>query len=362
MEKKKKLIGRLAMAAGAVLALALIALSGSELAARSERTEQARRTQAEREQWVERSRKYLGELAHRVDRLPVDPSLVSEIESRYFEERASGAGGSSGPRPPLTVGPMLVWAVGTDGRFLFGVPREAFDKLNAIYDDELAPNLKEGVFVDRQTFLRTLIDSSDEIGPKSFAAQPSEDDASAWNRWRSYEHDAERSFVVSAPLRSAAGAALGSLFLKRVARDEGWGRDEDLRRASDAAGVVAALSATFLWLLLPTWVYVDARGRGVRRTWLFAFLTALSSVVGLIVYLIARPEKAAALQCPGCAREVDGGAFCPHCGHDLSTAICATCRYPLKPDWAFCPACRTEIRPARTEAAPAAEAASPQAS
>ncbi len=99
-------------------------------------------------------------------------------------------------------------------------------------------------------------------------------------------------------------------------------------------------------MLLPTWVYVDARERGVRRAPLFAFLTVISSLVGLVVYLIARPGgRRARLACPGCAREVNGGAFCPHCGRDLSASFCPACRYPLKPDWAFCPACRTEIKP-----------------
>jgi predicted amidophosphoribosyltransferase len=83
----------------------------------------------------------------------------------------------------------------------------------------------------------------------------------------------------------------------------------------------------------------------VRRAWLFAFLTVISSLVGLVVYLIARPEDGKTLTCPGCGREVNGGAFCPHCGRDLSAAFCATCRYPLKPEWAFCPSCRTEIKP-----------------
>ena len=345
MDRKKKLIGRLATGAGAVLLLALVALAASALLYRNEREQQERDARGEREQLVERSKKYLGELARRVDRLPADPTLVGEIESRYFEEYASG--------------PMQVWAMGTDGRFLFGVPREAFDKLNAVYDSEVAPNLKQGVFVDRQTFLRTLVDSSDEIGPKSFAAEPSEDDASAWNRLRRYGHDPDRSFVVSTPLKAATGVALGSLYLKRTAPAEReLGANDDLRNAGDAAGVTAGLAAAFLWLLLPTWVYVDARGRGLRRAWLFAFLTALSGLIGLIVYLIARPETPAVAQCPGCSREIDGGAYCPHCGHDLSTAFCPTCRYPLKPDWAFCPACRTEIRPVRTEAAaPAPEAA-----
>jgi predicted amidophosphoribosyltransferase len=82
---------------------------------------------------------------------------------------------------------------------------------------------------------------------------------------------------------------------------------------------------------------VDASERGVRRAWLFAFLTVISSLVGLVVYLIARPEDGRTLLCPGC-------------GRDLSASFCATCRYPLKPDWAFCPSCRTEIKPAAATA------------
>ena len=69
MENKKKLIGRLAIAAGVVLALALVVLGGTTLGARSEREERARRVKREREQLVERSRKYLGELARRVDEI-----------------------------------------------------------------------------------------------------------------------------------------------------------------------------------------------------------------------------------------------------------------------------------------------------
>jgi RNA polymerase subunit RPABC4/transcription elongation factor Spt4 len=116
------------------------------------------------------------------------------------------------------------------------------------------------------------------------------------------------------------------------------------------------LAFVFLWILLPTWVYVDGTERGVRRARLFAFLTVISSLIGLVVYLISRPEEGKALVCPGCSREVNGGAFCPHCGRDLSASFCATCRYPLKPDWAFCPSCRTEIKgaAATTTEAPAA--------
>ena len=47
---------------------------------------------------------------------------------------------------------MRVWAMGTGGEFLFGVPKESFSRLNAVYDREITPRLKEGVFLDRQSF------------------------------------------------------------------------------------------------------------------------------------------------------------------------------------------------------------------
>jgi hypothetical protein len=340
MTAKKKLIARMAKGAGVVLALAAVVGTVAamvELNDRRRHEEEARRLAR---QSVEESRAYLDDVAKRIDELPIDATLAAEIESRYFEERASG--------------PFYVWAMDTGGAFVFGVPQPAFRKLNAIYDREVTPRLKEGVYLDRQSFLLGLIDHSDEIGADIL----SEDGAlrvhsgEYWgaDRWQPWG-----SFVLSTPLKTAAGGALGSLYLKRRPVPEGRRDDERTRAALAGAGVAALLSFLFLWVLLPTWVYVDARERGVRRAPLFAFLTVLSSLIGLVVYLIARPENGRSLTCPGCGREVDGGAFCPHCGRDLSRSFCPACRYPLQAEWAYCPACRTEVK-AQGAGAPLPEA------
>jgi hypothetical protein len=343
MSTKKKLITRMAVWTGAVLVVALLVGGAALLRVHSDHRRFEGNQAAERAQVVERSRKYLGELARKVDKLPVDPTLVAEIESRYFDEQASG--------------PMQVWAMGTGGEFLFGVPRESFSRLNAVYDREITPRLKEGVFLDRQSFFLGQLDGDEDLASLVVPEVGAGDRGGAVDiveRLRRYAGRSDGAFVLSAPLRTADGVALGSLYLKRAKAEREWFRpDERLEAAAGAAGGVAALAFTFLWILLPTWVYVDARERGVRRAPLFAFLTVISSLVGLVVYLIARPEDGKALVCPGCAREVNGGAFCPHCGRDLSASFCPTCRYPLKADWAFCPSCRTEIRP---PAPPAPEA------
>jgi hypothetical protein len=332
MGAKKKLIARLALWAGSVLVLAvaggviglLVNLEGRQRFADERKREQRQR--------IEDSRAYLAELAKRIGKLPVDATLVSEIESRYFEEREKG--------------PLYVWAMDTKGDFIFGVPQSAFHKLNALYDREVTPRLKEGVFLDRQTFLLGLVDDSDEISPEPDSGDTAQL-VERGERWRADRWEPEGSFVLSTPLKTADGGALGSLYLKRKPARQGeyYREDERVKGALAAAGTVAAAAFAFLWILLPTWVYVDARERGARRGTLFAFLTVISSLVGLVVYLITRPESTRTLACPGCGREVNGGAFCPHCGRDLSQAFCPACRYPLKADWAYCPACRTEVKP-----------------
>jgi hypothetical protein len=331
MSTKKKLITRMALWTGGVLVLALLVAGAAVLARHADQQRWEENQTAEKQQVVERSRKYLGEIAKRIDKLPVDPTLVSEIESRYFEEQASG--------------PMRVWAMGTSGEFLFGVPRESFNRLNAVYDQEITPRLKEGVFFDRQSFfLGHIGEGGDLVRPEDLVGDE-EHSADVWGQLRRYAGRSEAAFVLSAPLKTADGVALGSLYLKRETPERQWYRgDEAAEAVAGIGGGVAALAFVFLWILLPTWVYVDGTERGVRRARLFAFLTVISSLVGLVVYLISRPESGKTLSCPGCGREVNGGAFCPHCGRDLSASFCATCRYPLKPDWVFCPSCRTEIK------------------
>jgi len=254
---------------------------------------------------------------------------------------------------------MYVWAMSTSGDLLFGVPREVFNRLNGIYDRDIVPRLQEGVFLDRQTFLRNLVDQDDEIAPGAFAGEIEEEEQ-AWRRWGRDRRDDEGAFTLSTPLKTADGAPLGNLYMKRGAlREREYYRDAEGLLLLENGGVGLAVAAfCFLWVLLPTWVYVDARERGVRRAALYAFLTVISSLIGFVVYLIARPEQAHTLQCPDCGRELNGGAFCPHCGRDLAASFCAACRYPLKPDWVFCPACRTEIRP-RTASSETSAQASP---
>jgi predicted amidophosphoribosyltransferase len=106
----------------------------------------------------------------------------------------------------------------------------------------------------------------------------------------------------------------------------------------------AVLSGLFLWFLLPSWVYIDAQQRAVSNPAVWAFITLIALIFGLAIYLITRPSTMKSLHCPKCENQLNGaGAFCPHCGFDLSSTYCPQCQYPVKPEWAFCPNCRAGL-------------------
>lgn len=329
MESKKRLVRKMAAVAAFMLLIGLAVVVFTSVVASGARAERREEKRLQRVQVVEKARSYLEELAAQITAVPVDPTIVSEIQARYFEEVAQGR--------------RFVWGMGVDGEFLFGVPREGFARLNAVWDTHEASIVGEGAFVDRQDFLRQLAQESEQLDLSELAPNPDDPDDTPWAELRRYG-DRDDWMVFSAPLQAEDGSALGNLYLKiedLEGRWEPW-TDSPAEKLRAAAAGVCGFASIFLWFLLPTWVYVDARERGVRRAMLWSFLVLISVFVGLVVYLIARPEDTT-LKCPGCEREVNGGAYCPHCGHDLSTAFCATCRYPLKPDWGFCPSCRTEV-------------------
>ncbi len=93
------------------------------------------------------------------------------------------------------------------------------------------------------------------------------------------------------------------------------------------------------WLLLPIWVYLDARKlRANAAAW--GILTLLTSVVGWVVYLIARPLT---VKCPACELEQPNTLkFCSSCGISLKNC-CSQCGGELRDEWHYCGECGHKI-------------------
>jgi RNA polymerase subunit RPABC4/transcription elongation factor Spt4 len=282
-----------------------------------------------REEQVRKYRAYLQETATKVTKLPVDPNIVGQVQARYFDEYPEAH--------------LYLWAMDSGGQFQFGIPREAFARLNRAYDTYQKIIEQEGRFTDRQDFLRRLVQSHRELTFEYYEKKLA-GDASPISRSRSedlggYEQEG---LVFSTPFQNERGEMLGNLYLKVTDINEA--REYYRRNYQEFHGVASALidaSLIFLWFLLPSWVYLDAKGRGVDSPVRWAILTLVSLFIGLAVYLILRPEIGVKGICQNCGRVTNSEKYCPFCGSPATSEFCPKCGYPSRAEWSYCPNCQT---------------------
>jgi len=295
-------------------------------------------------------RTYLQENAKKVTSLPVNPNIVGEAQARYFEEYPNAH--------------LFLWGMDSSGQFLFGVPREAFARLNRAYDTYQKIIEQEGRFTDRQDFIRRLVQSHRELTfdyyEKKLAGDTSSRTRIREDNLGGYDHEG---LVFSSPFQNERGEMLGNLYLKVTdLQDGGDGYSNfDLREPRDASSALLVASLVFLWFLLPSWVYLDAKGRGVESPVRWAVLTLLSLFIGLAVYLLLRPEEGVRGTCSSCGRAVSADRFCPYCGSPATHEFCPKCGYPVQSEWTYCPNCQSAIRKAPEQAAAPSGAKAPPA-
>jgi hypothetical protein len=159
--------------------------------------------------------------------------------------------------------------------------------------------------------------------------------------------------------------------------------------------LVVAVAASYwaiLWLSAVIWTYRDMRDRGsdALSQIVAVLLVLVFNLPGLILYLILRPHETLAEAyvrnleteamlhemneqevCYACQKHIRPDfAYCPHCRTRLQEA-CANCGKPISLNWAICAYCGRErlagaplpaSRPAgkRVHAVPSQSAASPE--
>ena len=68
-------------------------------------------------------------------------------------------------------------------------------------------------------------------------------------------------------------------------------------------------------IALLVWVARDAKSRGMDSSVLWMALVMFTSVIGLVIYLLARPQGPL-IQCQSCKNHrLLASARCPHCGN-----------------------------------------------
>lgn len=117
-----------------------------------------------------------------------------------------------------------------------------------------------------------------------------------------------------------------------------------------------------LYVLSVVYVFIDAKRRGVKAFWAWG-LVALIPLVGLIAYIVLRPNSYASDReeqeldvairehqlaqygaCPKCGTTIEKDFIvCPACNTQVRN-VCPSCHKPLDAHWKVCPYCRTHIQ------------------
>ena len=96
--------------------------------------------------------------------------------------------------------------------------------------------------------------------------------------------------------------------------------------AEDAAACAACGACSGALILVPilffainiallVWVARDAKSRGMDSAVLWMLLVMFTSVLGLVIYLLSRPQGEL-MQCSHCGnKRLRASATCPHCGN-----------------------------------------------
>jgi hypothetical protein len=341
MSNKKRILWKMLFVGLAVFVISAAGFVATEYLQRRSDAGNHLMWERNRQEQIQKYRSYLLETAKKVTRLPADPNIVGQAQARYFDEYSRAH--------------LYLWAMDGSGQFLFGVPREAFARLNRAYDTYQKVIEQEGRFTDRQDFLRRLVQSHKQL---TFGYYERKDAGEATAQGQSRDDPADydhEGLVFSAPFQNERGEMLGNLYLKVTDIQDGPDYSySSYREPRDLSSALLGASLVFLWFLLPTWVYLDAKGRGMTSPVRWAVLALASLFIGLLVYLILRPEGGVQGTCPNCGRAVGAEKFCPFCGTPSTHEFCRKCGYPARADWSYCPNCQTAMQAAPEPAVPAA--------
>ena len=338
----KKLIRKMWLPLIAVFITGIVGLIVYEPILDSEYEDYLKESEKYLKTFTNEQQKYLQGVAEKINSLEPNEKFISKFESEYLLNDQI-----------TNKNKKFIWLEAKQGEVVFGVPSESFNILLNGYKKHKNTIESDGYFKSKNDFLTKLINESENV---DFSEWTNNNRDRYYLNWRYYKENRWEklpSTILQEAVVDRNGKVIGKLYLKilDLENKEKYYSKSQFRSELFISNFVpffvlfSVISGLFLWFLMPTWVYIDAQQRDVQNPLTWAILTLISLFFGLVIYLITRPATIKSQNCPCCDNELNGTrAYCPHCGHDLTSNFCQNCEYPIKPEWKFCPGCRTEIK------------------
>lgn len=106
--------------------------------------------------------------------------------------------------------------------------------------------------------------------------------------------------------------------------------------------IVYVLFLMVIPLVVGTYVYQDARKRGMNPLLWTLVALLVPMLIGFVIYLLARVGHGD-VRCPRCEAAVrETYVVCPNCGVKLKP-MCPNCEKPVESDWKVCPYCANPL-------------------
>ncbi len=135
-------------------------------------------------------------------------------------------------------------------------------------------------------------------------------------------YGSDKQKAILTPARSVLWALLNlTLFSTVAVAQRPMGPNADAGAGCAACGgcgfvmIFLVLFIIALHIAILVWVARDAKARGMDSAVLWMLLVMITGLVGLIIYILSRPQGNL-IQCASCRnKRLQASAKCPHCGN-----------------------------------------------
>lgn len=242
---------------------------------------------------------------------------------------------------------IYMWFTDSSGNIIASKPEEEISLVESFYNRHSEEIQKDGFYENNDEFLYAILGNSESY---------IKDSDQSSNNWRSLgefksiiELRENGRFIYAKQMRNDKDEYVGSFHIKIDDSHNKWtlyvdSANELLKNQERQQRIINLICFVLIWILIPNWVYQDARKRHLKNPLAWAIVAFFSHLFGLLIYILSRPKISLSNACESCnAFVAENAEFCTNCGTKVTKEKrCQSCDSVLHADWLYCATCGTK--------------------